>query len=267
MFNSVFTKTMYDKRWFLLGWALGGATLLGLTALFFPTFKQSGLDQALQSIPAGLQNLTGDISSYAQFDGYLGNAVYGLRAQMLFIPLTIILGISLSVGEESSRKLYQLVAQPVSRLSIAFQKWLAGAFIVTIIVAALYGAIALVALTIGESVPFELLNKISIMSALFLLMMFTVVYGIGLATGRKTVALAISIVWTMASFLIDSFAASIDWLKQIEWSSIFMYYDTMSLTESALDINHIVILAGLTAVFLMLGLLVFPNRDLREESA
>ena len=264
MFRSVFSKTLYDKRWFMFGWTLGCLALLTLTAAFFPIIKDSGTEQLLKAIPPAMKNMIGNVSDYSRFDGYLGSAVFGLRSEMLFVPLAIILGSALGVREEASSRLYQLLAQPVSRFSVTLQKWLAAFVIFIVIDTMIYLGIVIVALIIGETVPWTLLNEVTVMSLLLLMALFSVTYGIGVAFGRKNIATMVPIVWVMLSFLVESFGPQIDWLGKLEPFSLLTYYNTSNLLADGMNSLHVGVLIGLCVLSLVTALLFFSRRDLRE---
>lgn len=263
MFKSVFLKTIYDKRWFFIGWSIGSITLLALTAAFYPLIAASVSD-LLQSIPPALSSIVGETGAYATYEGYIGSAVFGIRAEMLFVPLAIILALGLSVNEELSRKLYQLLAQPLSRRSIALQKWGAGMLIIALIMAFTYASLVITSLAIGETVPYGVLGRIIIISGLFTGMLFSLTYSLGIAFGRRGLAIIVPVVWVMASLLLDSFKAQIEWLSRVDWLSIHQYYNTAALVKDPIDMVAIVVLGGMTIIPLVLALILFQVRDIRE---
>lgn len=265
MFGSIFTKTLYDKRWFFWGWTLGSVALLALTAAFFPVLKENGIDQMFKNIPASLQSVIGSMTDYGTFSGFVGSAVYGLRATMLFVPMAIILGYSLSVGEESSGRLYQLLAQPVSRSKNILQKYLAGIWLVFWINVFAAGSVWAVAIAVNETIGSDVILKIAAMSSLFSIAIYSVTYGLGAAFGKKGIALMVPIIWVMSSMLIDAFASQISQIKDIDFISINTYYRTPSLVHNAIDIYHVIVLSCISIGSLLIGWFAFLRRDIKGE--
>lgn len=263
MFKSLFLKTLYDKRWFFVGWSLGTVALLVLTAVFYPAIADS-IGDLLSSIPPALASIVGDSSAYSTYVGYIGSAVYGSRAEMVFVPLAIILGLSLSVNEELGGRLYQLLAQPVSRRKITVQKWLAGFWLITAVIGVTFIAMVVASLTIGETVPYSELAKISLMSVLFTFMVFSLTFGVGAAFGRRSIAIIVPVVWVMGSLLLDSFAAQVDWLKDVDWLSVHQYYSTATLVKEPIALEDILVLGGVSLLSLILATALFQRRDIRE---
>lgn len=263
MFKSLLLKTLYDKRWFLVGWAIGSIALLALTAAFYPVIADS-IGNLLQTIPPALSSLVGEAGAYDTYEGYLGSAVFGIRAEMVFVPLAIILALSLSVNEELSRKLYQLLAQPVSRLSIVLQKWFGGVCIIAVIMALVYGSLIVTSLVVGEAVPYMALAKMTLMSGIFTVALFSLTLSLAFAFGRRGIAIIVPIVWVMGSLLLDSFSAQIDWLKNVDWLSLHQYYNTATLSSNAIDVVSVAVLGGVTVIPLFMALVAFQLRDIRE---
>jgi ABC-2 type transport system permease protein len=265
MFRSVFLKTVYDKRWFVFGWSLGVMAMLGFTAAFFPTFRDSGLDEIMKTIPPALKSMLGEMSEYGNFPGYVASAVYGLRAQMLFIPLAIILGYSLGVSDEASARLYQLLAQPISRRRVLLEKYAAGLVVLAVIVVLCALAVGTVAVFLNEPVPVELLSKISAMTMMFATAIYTLTYGLGKAFGRKSIALFVPLIWVMFSILSDAFSSQVDWLQGADYVSVLRYYSTSDLLHDPIDVINVAVLGGASLVVILAALIGFPARDLHEE--
>lgn len=267
MFRSVFSKTLYDKRWFTFGWVLGAIGLFAFTTAFFPSLRDSGVDQIMKAIPPAMKNMVGNMAEMNTFAGYVGSAVFGLRAQMLFIPLAIILGVSLGVSEESKGKLYQLLAQPVSRVHIAWQKFAAGVVIITTIISLGVASVWAVAPMIHEAIPTTLLVKIGLLSILFTTALFSVTYSLGVAFGRKTLALTLPVFWVLFSIVCDAFSGQIEWMKYPDYASILHYFHTFDLVRQALNLRHVAVLGAVAVIPFFLSLILFKQRNLREEAS
>ncbi|HRF28795.1 MAG TPA: ABC transporter permease [Candidatus Saccharibacteria bacterium] len=266
MFRSIFTKTLYDKRWFMLGWGLGAVSLLALTAAFFPSLSGNGMDALVKSLPPELEGILGDVEDWSTYPGYLASAVFGLRGEMLFVPMAILLGVGLGMGDESNRRLYQLLAKPVSRRRVVLERWLAGLVVIAVVTGIVYASLVVVSPMIGEDVPYELLNGITVITALFTAALFSLTYGLGVATGRKNLAILVPVVWTMGSLLVDAFKLQIDWLKDLEWVSLLSYYKTADLVHDDINLNHVVVLGCIALISLIVALIAFQNRDIHEEA-
>lgn len=263
MFRSIFLKTLYDKRWFLLGWSAGTVAMTGVAAAFYPIMADS-VGDLFKAAPAGLESIIGSVADYSTYEGYTGAATFGIRAVIIFAAMAIILGLSIGVSEENNRRLYQLLAQPVSRASVILQKWLAGLVVLTGVLASVFIGLAVITMLVGEDVPYDVLAAMSGMSLLYTAMVFSLTFGLGMAFGRRGPVIFVVAVWLVMSLLIDSFAAQVDWVADVSWLSALDYYDTAEVADKAIDWVDIAVLSGISITSVVVALVAFSRRDIRE---
>jgi ABC-2 type transport system permease protein len=266
MFSNLVSKTLYDKRWFMLGWSLGLVVMAGITIAFFPTIKDQ-IGTLFTNIPKALQSITGSSEDYKTISGYIGTGVFDLRIPMLTITMAILIGLGLGVGEEYSGKLYLLLAQPISRTKIVWQKWIA--MIITFVVvhtALLLGILAVIAL-INESMPIEKVIAATFMCLLLTVAVGSLTLGVGFALGRKGLTTMLITTYVFGSYLLTSFAAQIDWLKHIEPVSLFHYYKASEALKLGYNLQHVGILAAVSIVSVIVAAVVFTRRDIGTHNA
>ena len=88
MFKNLFLKTLYEKRWMMVGWSVGVVALVMMTVTLFPTFKESL--SGLENVPDSLKSIIGDAAAYSTIKGYVNLQVF---QQLPF--MTIILSVIL----------------------------------------------------------------------------------------------------------------------------------------------------------------------------
>lgn len=265
MFGSVFSKTLFDKRNFLIGWALGIGVMFAFIMSFYTSMDMSGLGSMMKSMPKGVESVVGEMVAYGTIPGYIGNAIYGIRFEMLAVPMVLVLAISLSASEERSRKLYQLLAQPVSRRRVMWQKWLAGVVILTVIMAIAGTAILATLQLMNLEVPFETLGRETAMALFFVVSMFTLALGLGFATGSRSLPTFVIIALVLGGYIIKGFAAQVEWVDVLSPASIYTYYDAPRLVSENPALIDIAMLGGIVLFGLILMNMTFPYRDLKEE--
>ena len=91
MLRNVFTKTLWDTRRSLLGWALAISAVAATYAAFWPTVNTPQMQQALGNYPQAVLEAFNynDLTSPA---GYLGSSVYGLLIPLLVAVFAIAYG-------------------------------------------------------------------------------------------------------------------------------------------------------------------------------
>jgi ABC-2 type transport system permease protein len=263
MFN-LFTKTMYDKRSFLIGWSLGLIALGYLMTIFYPAFHQDmGLDQLVKNLPAALQSLIGNLNNLKELPSYIGSQLFEVRVPILVSILVIILSVSLTVAEEEKGQLRTLTALPLSRTRIVLQKWLAIVCICFVTTTAIIGGIEIGLVVIKESLDWQVLLRLGAMTWLLAVCLATIVFGIGLATGKRGLTMAVGVLVAAGSFILTTFTKSVDWLQPYERFSILHYYPATDIAKVGIDRLDIAVYGAIIIIFLVIGVVGFRRRDIR----
>jgi len=260
--NSVFTKTLRDKRGFTLGWFVGCATLAALMVAFYPSMHQEGtIDQLVNTMPEAFKGLVGDLADLAHFDTYLASQLFDIRVSLLAGIMAIILALGLSVAEEEKGQLRTLLGLPISRTALLLQKWLALTVVLFLALLGLVVAIYALQATVDASIALDAAVRLLMMTWLVLLTIATVTFAAGMATGKRAIAMVIGIIVMAGSFIVSTFGASVDWLKDFEWLSLFHYFPASEVVRNGIEGGNVIILASITLISLIVALLVFRRRD------
>lgn len=263
MFN-VFFKTLRDKRFFVLGWMLG-LTFLGFAMTsFYPSFNGGQIDELLKTLPPALQGLVGNLQDWRELPGYIGSQVFDIRLPIFISILSILLAIGLTVGEEDKGQLRTLISLPVSRRAIIVAKWAA---IIVICFAASLAPIIGVAvglLAINETIDQLVLVRLGLFTWLLVSALATMIFAIGLATGRRSVTTGVAIIFAIGSFLLSTFAQAVDWLKDYEFLSFFHYFPAVDIAKGTIEWGNAVLYLAVMLISLAVALVFFPRRDVKS---
>lgn len=263
MMRTLLTRTLYEKRWFFVGWAIVFAVMTALVVMFYPSFSQGpSIEELAKSMPQQLRGLIGDPDQYKSMEGFIASQIYDIRMPLLIMIMGLMLASSLTVREEESGELRTLTALSMSRTRLLLEKWFAGWVIVIglnlVAVAGTYVGV----LSLGETIPHDLIWRLMLLSSLFGIVAFTIPFAIGLATGRRAPTMSIGLIITIGSFLLTTFAKAVDWLKDWEVLSLVHYYDVLALREGYFNRADLVTLI-LVALIAFIGMwLVFRRRDI-----
>lgn len=262
MFNML-RKTLYDKRTFLVGWCVGLALLGLLMTIFYPAFHQStAIDQLVKSLPPALQGFVGNLNNLKELPSYIGSQLFEIRMPILASVLAIILSVGLSVAEEEKGQLRTLAALPLSRTKILLGKWLGVVVIGGLVSLAILVGVKLGLLGIREYLGWQAFARLGLMTWLVVVTLATIVLSVGLATGRRGITMAIGIVVAVGSFILTTFASSVDWLQNYEKLSLLHYFPAVTVARSHIDTKDVVVYLAITMLFLLLGIAFFRRRDI-----
>lgn len=261
MLRSVFGKTLRDQRRSLLGWTVAIVAVGVLYAAFWPLMITPEMKAALEAFPPALLEALGydDITTAA---GYVGSTTFGLLGPALIIVFAAATGGSAIAGEEESGRLDLTLAHPVSRWSVALQRFAAIVVAMVIVGAAL--AISLIAI----SGPAQLgdIGTANLAAASFHLVVFGIFFGalalgVGAATGRRSLVYAAVAFVAVGGFLANNLAPMVDeiaWLRDV---SPFRYYSEGEPLRNGLQVADMAVLFVASAVFVAIGGFILDRRD------
>jgi ABC-2 type transport system permease protein len=266
MMRSLLLKTLYDKRWFALGWTLGMAMMCWLTIMFFPALKQGdALSQLSKQLPenlGALKGLIGDQETFNTIGGYISAQLYDIRLSLFMMITAIMLALSLGVGDEERGRLRTILATPMSRNRVIFEQWSASLIILSVtIIGTLIGVIIGV-IAINEQIPFKLLAQLTFMSLLFTTAVFTLTYSIAIGFGRRSWATTFGLILAFSSFILSTFGPIVSWLKDWQVLSLLNYFSPKTILHEGIDWWHVAVLLALIAIFYLIANIGFRNRDI-----
>lgn len=263
MYN-LFTKTLYDKRAFIIGWSLGLAFMSYLMVMFYPAFHQSGgIDELVKSLPPAFQGLVGDLTNLKQLPSYIGSQLFNIRMPIFVSVLAIILSVGISVADEEKGYLRTLVALPLSRQAIVLHKFAALMVIsCCTMLAALFGVFIGV-LSIHESLAATIFIRFGVMTWLLTMAMATLIFAIGIATGSRGLTMAVGVVTAAGSFILTTFSQSVDWLQPYERLSLLHYFPAADIAKHGITLSDVLIYGAIIVISLVVALLGFSRRDIR----
>lgn len=257
--------TLRQRKWSTFWWALGIAALITLTLIFYPSIKNqtSQLDQSFNQIPQSAKSLITDTPDLFSPVGYLSSQLFYLMLPMLFSILAIGLGNSLISREENDGTLELLLARPVSRGKLVFNKALAGLVILAIIGAAALavtvGVCKLVGINVGiANIAIATIYSVSLAGLFGAVAFFVASLG---RTGRLASIGAAALI-ALLGYIISSLDTVVSWLK---WPSKFFpfhYYQPGEILYGHHSWWPLVFFGLITLLLVVLSWLAFRRRDI-----
>lgn len=264
MLGSVFTKTIYDRRWAILGWGFGLAVLAWMVVVIYPSFgKNSSFATDISQLPPAFQKLAGNVSGMNTPDGFISSQLFQKSLPLAMAIFGIILGCGAIAGEEERGTLQTLLSAPISRGKVLMHKWLALIAVLTLSVAAMAAGLWLGAWQIHITLP--TINTLLGLgnTLIFGIFFMTLSFSLGALSGRFGVAVGVSSAVAAAGYIFQSLAAMVESLKPFEKLSPFYYYGSKNVLAEGVTPLYIAALLLATAVLFLAGLMAFRKRDIR----
>ena len=262
LLHDVFTRALWDARRSLPGWTLAITAVGLLYAAFWPTMRSPEMTDALSAYPEGVLSAFNS-SDMATPQGYLGGAVYGLLVPLLVAVFAIAWGARAIAGDEDAGTLDLVLAHPVSRRTVAVQR-----FAALLTGVALVAAVLLVAMLLVRG-PFELgdvaaggLLAINLHLALFGACFGALAFAVGAATGSRAAALGAGAGVAVLAYLANSVFPQVEALSWTRTVSPFHWYLGGSPLTDGVQWAGAGALAATTVVLVAAGTFAFTRRDL-----
>lgn len=259
---SVLTTWLWNGRRALLGWTLGVVLVGGGYAAFWPTLDNPELQQLLENYPQAILEAIG-YTEISTPQGYLNATIYGLVVAVLLLVFAVMTGTRLIAGDEEAGTLDLVQAHPVSRPSLALQRF--AAFTVAVVVIAAVFWVVMVAIA-GPAqfrdISPALLAAAHVHLALFTVMFGSITFAIGAATGRRGPALAAGAAIGVIAYAAAGLLPQVDGLEWTQDYSAFTWLNGSEPLKNGIDAGHALLMLGLTLVFVGLGTFGYRRRDI-----
>ncbi|MFP3914244.1 MAG: ABC transporter permease subunit [Actinomycetota bacterium] len=260
MLRDIWTKTLWDQRRALLGWAVGLLAVSLIYGGFYPFAATPAYGDLIANLPEGLAEAMGwsDISSP---HGYLGSTVFGILGPILTIIFAIATGARAIAGDEESGSLELLITHPVTRTRVVVHRAIALILAVLGAGAIVFGAILVISGPIELELPMSHVAAASLQLALLACVFGSLAMLVGGVVGRRGLVLGVSAIAAVLSYLANGVAPMVDALAWMQDISPFYWFAGTDTLRDGLDPANAALLAGLSALFLLGSVIAFNRRD------
>ena len=261
---AIFQRKLIKNWLMILGWGLGLA-LLGyfLFDIYESLFGMDvDLQQMMQAFPDEMLAFFGGDVDIFDPEGFLHLEFFSYIP--IILGLVVVSGAtSLIVKKEEEGTLELILAQPVSRSGVFWSKLAALLVTVVLILAITWGGFAL-GLTGTDSFDLDQGQLIRPFVSLFavLLVFLSLALLLSMIFPTSGSASMVTNLVLIASFFITSLAQIYDRLDPLNRFSPLRYYQG-GRALSGLNVEHLLILFGVSLVFIFLAWFLFEKRDLR----
>lgn len=262
--HGIFLKTIFDHLKSLVFWSVGLFLMVLMYMSFYPSLAEnSELQGAFQELPEAFKQLVGSLNEFGTPAGYLQTEFFSITLPLLLSIAAISIGSGLVNKEETSGTIELLLARPVSRGGILCQKvWAMLVILAVMILALVVGFLAGIALIGGFDINFSY-----VLAALLATYVIAVLFGLlALAAtalwASRALAIGLAALIYFGSYVISSFAQSVDFFEKIKVISVFHYYQTADMLKAGPMWSDFLLLAAVAAVLYAVAWFALCRRDL-----
>ena len=263
MLSNVFLKTLRDQRWPTFWFGLALVAIGMYTILFYPLIAEAtGLLEFIENLPEELTAMFGGALDYSTAEGFLSGELFSFTGPLVVVAYAISRGATAVAGEEESRTLDQLLANPIPRWRILLEKGAA-----MIVGTAILGVLFWIALAGGAKIAGVDLSYSSLTAGIVGVSLLGMACGtfalmISGAVGKRNTAAGITAGIALAMFLLNAFQSLVDVLRPGRFASFFYYYEANDPLIHGLSVAHVLALLAASVVALAVGAVAFSRRNL-----
>lgn len=216
-----------------------------------------------EQLPDTLMALAGggDISTP---EGYYNVENFGLMAPLIFMMLTVTVGARALAGEEAQRTMGLLLANPISRSRVVIEKMVAMVVLASVLGLMTFTGTVIGSVIAGLDMSVANIAAISLLATLLGLLFGSLALALSAATGQVKKAVFGTAGPALVFYLLDAFLPLNDNLVGYAKWSPFYYYGGSEPLVNGMAWGHGAMLAGLTVVLVVLSVVLFQRRDLRQ---
>jgi ABC-2 type transport system permease protein len=263
----VLGRYLHDHRRSAGWWALGMAGLVLFTVAFYPTVKNNAsFDQLFADLPPAVRALVGAQEGIPLTSppGYLQARLFAIMVPVLLLVFGIGAGAKAVGGAEADGTLELLLANPVTRLRVAGERYLAVVVLLGVVTGALIVSLIATAPLVGllDGVTLPRLVAAGAAGYFIGLLHATVAFAVGCAVGRPAPAVAVTTSLAAAGYLVEGVAAASTGLGPLQAISPWHWYLDRNILVEGLAPVAVVAPVLASVVLYAVCAFLFKRRDL-----
>lgn len=256
--------TVWQRRWSTIWWSVGVFSLIFVTLVFYPSFKNAGaaLEKSFANLPKAALQLFGGSADFFSPIGYLNSQIFFLVLPLMLTMLAVALGSSLIAREEQDMTIELLLARPVSRSRLLLGKITAGSIILAVVSAVALATVVVSARLFGLNVASSSIAAASFNTFLLAYATGAIAFLLA-ATGRaRGAAIGISAFIGLGGYIIVSLAGTADWLKGPSRAFPFHYFQSEAILRGTYNWANALFFVAIIVVCGVLSYIAFRRRDI-----
>ncbi len=263
MLSSVFTKTLWERRWGLVGWFAGGAAMTAFMVAIYPVVRDSAaISELVEQLPVEMMSMIGiDPAIVTTGFGYLQAQMYTLMGPLLVLMLAVGMGAGATSVEEQAGTADLLLTTPTARSTVVGQKTLAMVVAVTGLVLSFVAVLLIGQVTVELKLAIVGILGINLGVALLGVFFGTMAFMIAAWTGKRGLASGIAGGVAGLSFFLNGMAPLVEGLDGIQKFMPFHWYLADDPLLGGPTAWHL-LLAGGSVLFVGLSVAGFAKRDI-----
>jgi ABC-2 type transport system permease protein len=260
--HSVYERTLHDDRRGLIGWSIGMVATVAYLLAVFPSIRgNEDFKNMLESYPEALRQMFA-LRDMTTGPGYLQAEAFSFMIPLMLLIAAVLHGSDATAGEEDRGTIDLLLAAPVLRSRVVFEKFAAAVTGLTIVTGALLAALLVGGPLVELDVAVDRLVAVCVASWLLAVDFAAFALLLGAATGRRGLARGVAAALAVASYLVSSLAELVTELKVLRPLSLWYHSLGTEPLFTGVSWGHNAVLMAVAVLLVWLATVAFDRRDL-----
>ena len=187
-----------------------------------------------------------------------------MMAPIAVMVVTIAIGARALAGEEANRTMGLMLANPIKRSKIVYEKTVSMVVGAVIVGFATFAGVALGSVIGGLGMSIGNIAAANLLLTLLGMVFGALALAVSAGTGRPRLAVFATIGVAIVLFVFNAFLPFSESLAGLAKATPFYYYLTSDPLLNGMHWGHGAVLAGLFAVLIAASVFLFQRRDLRQ---
>ena len=261
-------RLLVDRLRSFQWWSLGAAGLVLSTTALYPSIKgNQSFEKLAEELPPAVVSFFGIDTTIGMTSapGYLHARLFSTLLPVVLLIFGIGLGTRALAGAEDEGMLELTLSHPLTRRRLASERYVAVVVLLValtgVVTVVLFGSAAAAGALVGVSRP-GLLVACAGAGALALLHA-TIAFGVGAATGRRSLATGFASTAAVAGYLIHGLLGITEVLEPLRYATPWHWYLERNMLATGPTAMSVVAPIFVSALVVVAGLWAFERRDLR----
>ena len=261
--SHIWIKTLTEHQGLLIIVAYVEFLIMGLLIGPMYNFIDEFLLDMADAFPEALLSMFGG-GDLGTPEGFYQVETFGMMAPIAVMVVTIAIGARALAGEEANRTMGLMLANPIKRSKIVYEKTVSMVVGAVIVGFATFAGVALGSVIGSLGMSIGNIAAINLLLTLLGLVFGALALAISAGTGRPRLAVFATIGVAIVLFVFNAFLPYSESLAGLAKATPFYYYLTSDPLLNGMHWGHGAVLAGLFVVLIAASVFLFERRDLRQ---
>ena len=261
--SRIWIKTLTEHQGLLIVVAYVEFFVMGILIGPMYTFIDEFLLDMAAAFPEALLSLFGG-GDLGTPEGFYQVETFGMMAPIAVMVVTIAIGARALAGEEANRTMGLMLANPIKRSKIIYEKTLSMIVCAVIVGFATFAGVALGSVIGGLGMSIGNIAATCLLLTLLGLVFGALALAFSAGLGRPRIAIFGSIGIAIFLFVLNAFLPYSESLSGLAKATPFYYYLASDPLLTGMHWGHGAVLAGLFVVLVGASVILFQRRDLRQ---